>query len=124
MEVYNVDNYSSPSKDERMWAMLCHVSTFLGYLLPLIGQVIPPLLIWLIKRDSMPFVDDQGKEALNFQISLLLYTMIAGLLVIVAIGFVFLLIIPIAHFILTIIAAIRSNEGVYYRYPLTIRLIR
>ncbi|QGG47232.1 DUF4870 domain-containing protein [Heliorestis convoluta] len=120
----SIDPITNPSKDERMWAMLCHISSFLGYLLPLVGQIVPPLIIWLLKRESMPFVDDQGKEALNFQISLLLYTFIAGILVVIAIGIPFLIIIPIAHFILTIIAAIRSNEGIRYRYPLTIRLIR
>src|SRR5262245_54589856 len=59
-----------PSKDERTWAMASHLSTLAGYLVVPFGNIIAPLVIWLIKKDTMPFVDDQAKEALNFQITL------------------------------------------------------
>ena len=56
------------SKDEKTWGMLCHISTFCGMIIPF-GNILAPLIIWLIKKEELPFVSDQGKEVLNFQIS-------------------------------------------------------
>src|ERR687888_152596 len=70
---------SIPSSQERAWAMLCHVSAYLGFFFPF-GNVLGPLVVWMIKRDQMPLVREHGKEALNFQISFSVYAVIAGLL--------------------------------------------
>ena len=72
----------------------------------------------------MPFASDQGKECLNFQISMLIYIIISGILTLILIGFAFLVILYVMNIILTIIAAIKANEGVTYRYPLTMRFIK
>ena len=110
-------------KDARTWAMLCHVGAFAGYIIPF-GHIIVPLIIWLIKKDESPFVDDQGKESLNFQISISIYAIIAALLTLVVIGAVLLIAVVIFDVIMVIIAAVRSNSGERYRYPLCMRLIK
>lgn len=109
-------------KQERMWAMLCHLTALAVFVFPL-GNIIGPLIIWLIKKDESEFVNDQGKESLNFQISFTIYCLVAALLIIVVVGIVLLIALGIAFLILVIIASIKANDGEKYRYPLTLRLI-
>jgi len=115
------------SKEARMWAMFCHLAG-LGWLLwwivPLIGGVIGSLVVWQIKKDEYPFVDEQGKEALNFQISMLLYCIVAGILCFACVGFVLLVIVGVADTLFAIIASIKAGNGQHYRYPLTIRFVK
>lgn len=111
-----------PTKDERTWAMLSHFSAYTGCVFPL-GHILAPLIIWLIKRDELPLVADQGKEVLNFQISMTLYFIGAGLLCIVLIGIPIVIGLAIFDFIIIIVAGIKANEGVKYRYPLAIRFL-
>ena len=112
-----------PRQQERTWGMLAHLSTFAGFILPL-GSVIGPLVVWLMKRDQSAFVADQGKEALNFNISVLGAGLICGLLVFVFIGILLGVALFILWLTLTIIAAIKANEGVRYRYPFAVRLVK
>jgi uncharacterized Tic20 family protein len=109
--------------DERMWGMLCHLSTFAGYLVPF-GNILGPLVVWLVKKDEFSFVDDQGKEALNFQISITIYSVVSGVLILALIGIPLLIAVIIFSVVMTVIAAIKANGGEYYRYPLTIRLVK
>ena len=113
---------SGISAEERQWAMFAHLSALIGLVIPL-GNLIGPLVIWLMKKESMPFVDQQGKEALNFQITVLIAMMISAVLIIVVIGFVLMFLVGLAALVLTIMAGIKANEGVAYRYPFTLRLI-
>lgn len=106
------------------WATLCHVAALTLYIGVPFGHIIAPLIIWLIKKNDFPLVDDQGKESLNFQISMTIYAIIAGLLMYVAIGFALLPILVIAHITLIIIAIVKTNKGEIYRYPFTIRIIK
>ncbi|MDG1357290.1 MAG: DUF4870 domain-containing protein [Akkermansiaceae bacterium] len=115
---------SAIPKPERTWAMFAHLSSFLGYTCIPLANIIAPLVIWQIKKEDMPFASDQGKECLNFQISMLIYIIISGILTLILIGFAFLLILYVMNIILTIIAAIKANEGVHYRYPMTMRFIK
>ena len=115
---------NQPTKDEKTWAMLCHFSSFTGFIFPLGGNIIAPLIIWLIKKEELPFVDDQGKEVLNFQISMTIYFIISGILCIILIGIPIFIGLVIFGFIITIIAAISANDGKYYRYPINLRLIK
>lgn len=103
--------------------MLCHLSTFSGYVFPM-GNIIAPLLIWLLKREEYPLVEDQGKESLNFQISITIYVLVALLLSFVLIGIPILIGLVIFEFIVVIMASIKANDGGRYRYPVTIRLIK
>ncbi|PSN20165.1 DUF4870 domain-containing protein [filamentous cyanobacterium CCP5] len=111
------------SPESRMWASIAHISALAGLIIPF-GNILGPLIVWLIKRNELPFVDQQGREALNFQISLTVYLIIAGILMSVLIGFVLLPIVAIAGLVFIILATIKANEGVAYKYPLTFRLIK
>lgn len=120
---------TSPSADEKTWGMLTHLAALSG-VFTLIGCVIGPLVVWLIKKDTMAFVDDQGKEALNFNITLMLIAVVLWAFAIVTFGIGLLIVVPvagvlaIAWLVLTIIAMIKANEGVAYRYPFALRLIK
>jgi uncharacterized Tic20 family protein len=133
---------------ERKWATLCHLSAALVYLGIPIANLLAPLTLWLIKRNESAFVDEQGKEAVNFQLSVLVYTLLGvlGLILsilvaggltaltekpaflgfgLLAVLFVTLLILLwVADLILLIVAAIRASYGEHYRYPLSLRLIK
>ena len=114
------------SKDARMWAMFCHLGGLAGLLpiVPAIGSIIAPLIIWQIKKDEFPFVNEQGKEAVNFQISMLIYALIAGALICVGIGIFLLPVVGVFDLVFLLIAAVKANNGEHYRYPLTIRFIK
>ncbi len=112
-----------PDKDARMWGMLCHLGSLSMWIGVPFGNFIVPLVILLTKGKEHPFIEDQAKEVLNFQISLLLYFLGSLLLCLIIIGIIPLLLIVIGAPILTIIAAIRANDGEEYRYPFTIRFI-
>ena len=106
-----------PSKDACTFAMLAHL---LGALLCFIG----PLVIWLIKKDESTFVDDQGKEALNFQITILIGYVIASVLSVFCIGLLLYPLLWLAQVIFGILGAIKANNGEAYRYPFAIRLFK
>jgi len=105
------------NKDARMWAMFAHLAALTGFVTGGIGCIVGPLVIWLIKKEEFPFVDDQGKESLNFQITMLIYGIVAGLLMLLCIGFILLLAVGIVDLVFVIIATIKANDGVHYRYP-------
>ncbi len=107
----------------RSWTVLCHLSALAGFLIPAFGHILGPLIVWLIKRGDSSEIDAHGKEALNFQISMLIYNLVAGVLCLVLIGFVLLAVLHILNVIFVIIAALKAGEGQLYRYPFTIRLI-
>ena len=125
----------APPAEERQWAMFAHLSALLGALLTGAlgggwGCFIGPLVIWLIKKDTMPFVNDQGKEALNFNITVAIAALVLLLLSVMTLGIGLIIAIPlwiligIAWLVFTIIAGIKANEGVRYRYPFTLRLVK
>jgi len=118
-------------KSERNWASICHFMSFSGFLFPLFGHILGPLVVWLIKKDESPYVDDQGRESVNFQISMAIYGTIGFLLTFtfsfITFGAFRFLAIPVAavfgffQLVAVVIAILRSQEGVYYRYPFAIR---
>lgn len=110
-------------KEQHKWGMLCHAASFAGLVIPF-GNVLGPLLIWLLKREEMPFVDDQGKEVVNFQITITIVYIICILLLIVLIGLLVLIVAAIVSIILTIIGMINASAGTAYRYPFAIRLVK
>ena len=118
----------SPNAEERQWAMFAHLSAIVGALIGL--SFLGPLVVWLVKKETMPFVDDQGKEALNFNIMLLIVFAVLWALTFVTLGIGILLtgplmfIVGVAALVLVIIAGIKANEGVAYRYPFSIRQIK
>jgi uncharacterized Tic20 family protein len=108
----------------RTWSAFCHASALLGVFIHFPGHLLAPLIIWLIKRDSSPEIDAHGKEAVNFQISMLIYNAIAAIFCLILVGFVFLAVLWILNAIFVIIAAIQASDGKFYRYPMTIRFIQ
>lgn len=115
----------TPGPDARMWAMICHLAGLAGFLpvIPGIGSVLGPLIVWLVKRDLDPFIDEQGKEALNFQITMLIAGLIALILTLVFIGLILLPILIVVDIVFVVLAAIEAKAGGSYRYPVSIRLV-
>jgi uncharacterized Tic20 family protein len=123
-----------PTAEEKQWAMFAHLSALVGGLLTSAvggwGVFIGPLAIWLMKKDTLRFVDDQGKEALNFNITVAIACFALLLLSIVTLGIGLIVALPlwfvigIGWLVLTIIAAVKANNGEAYRYPLTLRLVK
>lgn len=109
-------------RDERMWGMFCHLSALAGYMIPF-GSVIGPLIIWSMKKDEFPYVNEQGKEALNFQISMLIYFIISAFLVLIVVGILLLIALGIFQLIMIIIASIKANNGEKFVYPLSMKFI-
>lgn len=103
--------------------MLCHLSALSGFIIPF-GSLIGPLVVWQIKKNQYPIVDDQGKEALNFQITVTLAAIASAILIVLLIGIFLLIAVGIASLVFTIIAAIKANNGETYRYPFALRLIK
>jgi uncharacterized Tic20 family protein len=120
-----------PNAEERQWAMFTHLSALLGgFLTAGWGCFAGPLIIWLLKKDTMPFVDDQGKEALNFNITVAIVSVALFMLTLVTFGIGLIIALPvgivvgISWLVFTIIATVKANEGERYRYPFTLRLIK
>ncbi len=105
------------TQDDKTLVIVMHVLCLVGF--PILG----PLIVWLIKKDQSPYLDAQGRELLNFQISYLIYALISIPLCAILIGFVTLFIVGIASLVLTIIGIVSASEGRVYRFPLTIRML-
>lgn len=114
---------SETSKDAKTFGMLCHLGALAGFVIPF-GNIVGPLIFWLIKKNELPFVDDQGKESLNFQITVSIALIVCIPLTIILIGIPLMFVIGIGALILVIIAAIKANDGIAYRYPWALRLIK
>ena len=119
----DLEPVSTPDKEARQWAMFCHFAAFLGMIFPF-GNLLGPLIVWQLKKETSSFVDDQGKEALNFQITVALAMLVCFLLMFVFIGIILIWVVGIAALVLTIIAGIKANEGKAYRYPFCWRLVK
>src|SRR2546430_5250595 len=114
---------TSTSSEVRNWCVLCHASALAGLFFHFFGHLLGPLIVWLMKRNDAPEIDAAGKESLNFQISMLIYDIIAGILCLVLIGIPILIALWILNTVFVIIASVKTSQGEVYRYPLTIRLI-
>jgi uncharacterized Tic20 family protein len=108
---------------ERTFAMLCHLSAFAALLGIPFGNILGPLVVWLIKREEFPLVDDQGKESLNFQISATIYAIVSAILILVIVGIFLLIALAVFWLTIVIVACVKANQGERFRYPLTIRFI-
>ena len=106
-------------------AMLCHLLSYAGFIVAVPGaSIIAPLILWAVKKDSMPFVNDQGKEAINFNITVSLIAVLCTLTFWLILPLILLIGVAIAAVVLVIIAAIQANEGKAYRYPFILRLVK
>lgn len=121
---------SGLSNEERTWALVAHLAALTGFLAPIVGNIVGPLVVWLIKKDTMPYVAKEAKEALNFNISwsiwLVLYSIAAFILTFVLVGILMWLLLGLLYIVwavFCIVAGVKANEGGGYRYPLTVRFI-
>jgi len=111
------------TQDEKNMGIAVHLASFAGYLIPF-GSILGPLIVWLMKRDELPFVDSCGRNCLNFKISVAIYMVVSAILMLIGIGFILLAMLAIADIVLTIIAAIKASEGKVYQYPMSINFIK
>jgi uncharacterized Tic20 family protein len=123
MDTTEATQVAKPSADECTWGMIAHLSALAGFIVPF-GSIIGPLVVWLVKKDTMPYVDDQGKESLNFQITMLIAFIICAVLMVVLSGFVLLPLVALADLVLIILAGIKAQKGEGYRYPWALRLVK
>jgi uncharacterized protein len=114
----------SLSADERTWAMVAHFSALGAFIVPPIGGVLGPLIVWLLKREQSAFVAESAKEALNFNISVLLGAVVCLLLVFVFIGILLGAVLFGFWLVMTVVAGIKASEGVHYRYPISLRIVK
>ena len=110
-------------KQARMWGMLCHLAALAGYLGPLLN-ILGPFFVWIIKKNEFSFVDEQGKESMNFQITMTLLALLALLLIVVKIGFLLIFAVGIVNLVFVIIASVKTSNGESYQYPFKIRFIK
>ncbi len=113
-----------PTQDERTWGMIAHLSAFAVFLFPLGGNILAPLIVWLARRDTSAFVDAEAKEALNFNISVSLGWLACALLTFFLVGIPLGVILFLCWVVMTIVAGIRASEGIGYRYPISLRLVK
>jgi uncharacterized Tic20 family protein len=115
-------------QQDRFTGTMVHLLGLGWLLIPYVGNIVGPLILWLIKRgnsgEGSMFIDEQGKEAVNFQISVTIYAIAATLLIVVGVGIILTPFIFFADAVFVIIAAVKANRGDLYRYPLTMRFIR
>ncbi len=123
MSDYENTTGNGVNAEEKQWGMFAHLAALAGIVIPL-GNLLGPLIVWLVKKDTMPFVADQGREALNFNITVFIAAFVSGILTLVLIGFLLLIFVGLAWLVLTILAALAANKGEAYRYPFTLRLIK
>ena len=115
------DSGPTPAR-ERNWALVAHLSGLALYTGVPFGNVLGPLVVWLLTKDDSPFVADQAKEVLN-QLSLTLYTVAAFVLLFFVVGLLALPVLFVAHLVFSVVAAVQASEGKVYRYPLTLRFV-
>ncbi len=117
---YDDGAVSEATESERQYAMFIHIAHFASVLLP----VVLPLVLWLVKRDESDFIDDHGREAVNFEITMLIYSITAGVLLMCAVGAFLLPVVFVLWIIGIIMGSVAASRGKYYRYPMCLRLIR
>jgi uncharacterized Tic20 family protein len=115
---------SGPSESERTWAMLAHLAALAGIVVWIVGAIVGPLVVWLVRREESGFVAEHAREALNFNITVAIGAVMCLLLMLVFIGFILGAALFIAWLVLTLVAAIKASEGQHYRYPVSLRLVK
>jgi len=109
-------------KDARLWGMLCHLSALVQFVG--VPSILGRLIVWLIKKNEIPFANDQGKEAVNFHLTVIIVALVLSPTVCIGIGIFLIIGIAIAGVVFSIIGAVKANSGVWYRYPFALRLIK
>lgn len=111
------------TSERNTWALFIHLSALSGLIGVPFGHIVGPLILWLIKKETEPDLDLHGREALNFQISSMIYAAVSAVLMLVLIGFILLPLVLLGNLILTILATIKASKGEHFEYPLTIKFL-
>jgi uncharacterized protein len=114
----------SVSADERTWAMVAHFSALAAFFVLVLGGVLGPLVVWLVKREHSAFVAEAAKEAINFNIAVLLAGLVCLPLIFVFIGIPLIAVIFVYWLVMIVVAGIKASEGVHYRYPISLRVVK
>ena len=110
-------------KEQRTWAMFCHLSALAGLLFPF-GSVIGPLIVWLVKKEEMPLVAEHGRKSLNFQLTMMIAYIVCFMLMFVVIGVILLPLVALFSLIMVVVSAIKANDGKEVKYPMAIEFIK
>ena len=110
-------------KEQRMWAMFCHLSALAGLLFPF-GSVIGPLIVWLVKKEEMPLVAEHGRKSLNFQLTMMIAYIVCFMLMFVVVGVILLPLVALFSLIMVVVSAIKANDGKEVNYPMAIEFIK
>jgi len=116
-------NSDVDDRKARLWGMFLHLSVFTGYAVPILG-LLAPILIWQIKKETLPQIDEHGKHLVNWLISLLIYGATCALLSLIVIGIPLLILLGLLSIIFPIIAGIKANQGEVWKYPLSISFLQ
>ena len=114
---------AAADKDSRTWSMFLHLSLLANCVMPVAG-IVAPIVIWQMKKDDMPAIDQHGKNAVNFIITAMIYSGICILLAFAIIGFFLLPVLGICSIVFPIIAGIKANNGIVWKYPLTYEFLK
>jgi uncharacterized Tic20 family protein len=115
-----IKTYTQPERD---WAMFCHLSALAGYFFPF-GGIVGPLICWISRKEGSAWVDANGKSSLNFQISLLLYTILAIPLIFIIIGIPILIVLGVLEIVCIIMASVKASKGEVFKYPISIPFVQ
>ncbi|GGF06518.1 MULTISPECIES: DUF4870 domain-containing protein [Pseudoalteromonas] len=110
-------------KEQRTWAMFCHLSALAGLLFPF-GSVIGPLIVWLVKKEEMPLVAEHGRKSLNFQLTMMIAYIVCFMLMFVVVGVILLPLVALFSLIMVVVSAIKANDGKEVNYPMAIEFIK
>ena len=110
-------------KDQRTWAMFCHLSALAGLLFPF-GSVIGPLIVWLVKKEEMPLVAEHGRKSLNFQLTMMIAYIVCFMLMFVVVGVILMPLVALFSLIMVVVSAIKANDGKEVKYPMAIEFIK
>lgn len=120
----NAVQKTNEESQSRIWGMLCHLTALLGLIGIPFGNIFGPLLVWLYKRKAYAFVDMQGKEALNFQLTMTILVLCAALMIYMKIGMMLIFVLATVNVVLVMIASVQAYKGQSYHYPFQIRFIK
>ncbi|WP_217875444.1 DUF4870 domain-containing protein [Pseudoalteromonas shioyasakiensis] len=110
-------------KEQRTWAMFCHLSALAGLIFPF-GSVIGPLIVWLVKKEEMPLVAEHGRKSLNFQLTMMIAYIVCFMLMFVVVGVILLPLVALFSLIMVVVSAIKANDGKDVKYPMAIEFIK
>jgi len=115
--------YGEPTQDDKTLAMVTHLGTLAGGVVPF-GNIILPLVIWNTQKEKSAYVAAHAKEALNFQITMTLAFIVAAIMIFIVVGIFLLIGLGIFSLVVTIIAAVKASQGEYYKYPFNYQFVK